>query len=230
MEGKKKEKDFVLQWGIKKGPRAFNTNNKLKKQERFGNRNINNTKSTTAKESSLFPRKQMASSSSPSPVKNHLNNRNSDNKTRSAALIPAEKEDRYYATRGSGSLGLDENTKVLMENHQIKEETGFVWPRLFITLSSKEKEQDFMAMKGCKLPQRPKKRAKLIQKSILLVSPGAWLSDLCQERYQVREKKTSKKAIFAAESPVEPVPARQDNFKSVKLSLTTTRINKIWLF
>ncbi|OMP09115.1 hypothetical protein COLO4_05793 [Corchorus olitorius] len=136
----------------------------------------------------------MASSSSlPSPVKNHLNSRNSDNKTRSAALIPVEKEDRYYATRGSGSLGLDESTKVLMENHQIKEETGFVWPRLFITLSSKEKEQDFMAMKGCKLPQRPKKRAKLIQKSILLVSPGAWLSDLCQERYQVREKKTSKK-------------------------------------
>lgn len=26
-----------------------------------------------------------------------------------------------------------------------------------------------------------------------LVSPGAWLSDLCQERYEVREKKTSKK-------------------------------------
>lgn len=26
-----------------------------------------------------------------------------------------------------------------------------------------------------------------------LVSPGAWLSDLCKERYEVREKKTSKK-------------------------------------
>lgn len=28
-----------------------------------------------------------------------------------------------------------------------------------------------------------------------LVSPGAWLSDLCQERYEVREKKSSKKVI-----------------------------------
>jgi hypothetical protein len=28
---------------------------------------------------------------------------------------------------------------------------------------------------------------------VQLVSPGAWLSDLCQERYEVREKKSSKK-------------------------------------
>lgn len=28
-----------------------------------------------------------------------------------------------------------------------------------------------------------------------LVSPGAWLSDLCQERYEVREKKASKKVL-----------------------------------
>ncbi|XP_048423917.1 uncharacterized protein LOC125469892 [Pyrus x bretschneideri] len=54
---------------------------------------------------------------------------------------------------------------------------------------------DFLAMKGCKLPQRPKKRAKLIQRSLLLVSPGAWLTDMCQERREVREKKSSKKAL-----------------------------------
>ncbi|KAJ0094719.1 hypothetical protein Patl1_15786 [Pistacia atlantica] len=48
-------------------------------------------------------------------------------------------------------------------------------------------------MKGCKGPQRPKKRAKIIQRSLLLVSPGAWLTDMCQERYEVREKKSSKK-------------------------------------
>ncbi|KAF5796893.1 hypothetical protein HanXRQr2_Chr08g0357171 [Helianthus annuus] len=39
--------------------------------------------------------------------------------------------------------------------------------RLFTTLSSKEKEEDFMAMKGCKLPQRSKKRAKMIQRTLL---------------------------------------------------------------
>ncbi|CAL2263496.1 unnamed protein product [Prunus armeniaca] len=105
-----------------------------------------------------------------------------------------EKEDRYYTTRGS--IGLDDNGKVLgldYPGHARDDKGGHVWPRLFLSLSSKEKEEDFMAMKGCKLPQRPKKRAKLLQKSLLLVMPGVWLSDLCQERYEVREKKASKK-------------------------------------
>nr|AFK46155.1 unknown [Lotus japonicus] len=75
----------------------------------------------------------------------------------------------------------------------IGEEKAFAWPKLYITLSSKEKEEDFLAMKGCKLPQRPKKRAKIIQRTLLLVSPGAWLTDMCQERYEVREKKSNKK-------------------------------------
>lgn len=86
---------------------------------------------------------------------------------------------------GNGKLGGEENR-------------GAVWPKLYISLSSKEKEEDFMAMKGCKLPQRPKKRAKIIQRSLLLVSPGAWLSDMCQERYEVREKKTSKSISSSA--------------------------------
>ncbi|KAG8496109.1 hypothetical protein CXB51_009427 [Gossypium anomalum] len=189
MQGGKMEKDFVLQWGNRKRLRCFN---KLKKQHQhqFGNSGGGGGTSTTP-HSLPLPNKKMGSS----PVANRLK-MNSDlgtNKSRSALTSP-EKEDRYYATRGSGSLVLeDNNTKVLMDHHHVKEDKGTVWPRLFTTLSNKEKEQDFMAMKGCKLPQRPKKRAKLIQRSILLVSPGTLLSDLCQERYQVREKKTSKK-------------------------------------
>ncbi|KAI3468151.1 hypothetical protein Pfo_024814 [Paulownia fortunei] len=69
-----------------------------------------------------------------------------------------------------------------------------VWPPKFvISLTNKEKEEDFMAIKGSKLPQRPKKRAKFIQRTLNLVSPGAWLCDLTLERYDVREKKVSKK-------------------------------------
>ncbi|CAO2816729.1 unnamed protein product [Amaranthus hypochondriacus] len=69
-----------------------------------------------------------------------------------------------------------------------------VWPPKFvIALTNKEKEEDFMAIKGSKLPQRPKKRAKLIQRNLNLVSPGGWLCDLTLERYEVREKKISKK-------------------------------------
>lgn len=80
-----------------------------------------------------------------------------------------EKEDRYYTTRGS--VGVDENGngKVIMNGNN-GEDRGLVWPKLYITLSSKEKEEDFLAMKGCKLPQRPKKRAKLIQRSLLVSS------------------------------------------------------------
>lgn len=76
-------------------------------------------------------------------------------------VLSPEKEDRYYATRASG---FDDGVgKILTDGF---DEKAFVWPKFFISLSCKEKEEDFMAMKGCKLPQRPKKRSKLIQKSI----------------------------------------------------------------
>lgn len=69
-----------------------------------------------------------------------------------------------------------------------------VWPPKFVIgLTNKEKEEDFMAIKGSKLPVRPKKRAKFVQRTLNLVSPGAWLCDLTLERYEVREKKISKK-------------------------------------
>lgn len=58
--------------------------------------------------------------------------------------------------------------KVSIDHPTGNDRKGFVWPRLYISLSSKEKEEDFMAMKGCKLPQRPKKRAKLLQKSLVV--------------------------------------------------------------
>ncbi|KAK9725659.1 hypothetical protein RND81_05G160600 [Saponaria officinalis] len=109
---------------------------------------------------------------------------------RSGKSPSPEKEERYYSTRGSGTGEGRENGD---GNGGGEEKRKMVWPKLYISLSSKEKEEDFLAMKGCKLPQRPKKRAKLIQRTLLLVSPGAWLTDMCQERYEVREKKTPKK-------------------------------------
>jgi hypothetical protein len=95
----------------------------------------------------------------------------------------------------------------------------FELPRIYISLSRKEKEDDFLAMKGSKLPQRPKKRAKNVDKSLQVciisdrildcfcsdteltcvlfvlqfVFPGMWLSDLTRGRYEVREKKCVKK-------------------------------------
>lgn len=114
---------------------------------------------------------------------------------------PEKEDSRHYSTRGSGGGGENDNGKrSSMERNGGGEEKGgggggggVIWPKLYITLSSKEKEEDFLAMKGCKPPQRPKKRAKVIQRSLLLVSPGAWLTDMSHERYEVREKKSSKK-------------------------------------
>lgn len=87
-------------------------------------------------------------------------------------LTSPEKEDRYYTTRGS--LGLDDNGGKLFgldhNGHGSNDRGDLVWPKLLLSLSSKEKEEDFMAMKGCKLPQRPKKRAKLLQRSLLVSS------------------------------------------------------------
>ncbi|KAL0727439.1 hypothetical protein Bca4012_023532 [Brassica carinata] len=67
------------------------------------------------------------------------------------------------------------------------------WPRIYIALSRKEKEEDFLVMKGTKLPHRPRKRAKNIDKSLQFCFPGLWLSDLPKNRYDVREKKNVKK-------------------------------------
>ncbi|XP_006859070.2 uncharacterized protein DDB_G0281497 [Amborella trichopoda] len=69
----------------------------------------------------------------------------------------------------------------------------FEWPKIYISLSRKEKEDDFLAIKGTKLPQRPKKRAKNVDKTLQYCFPGMWLSELGRGRYEVREKKCVKK-------------------------------------
>ncbi|OEL34471.1 hypothetical protein BAE44_0004511 [Dichanthelium oligosanthes] len=66
-------------------------------------------------------------------------------------------------------------------------------PRIYTTLSRKEKEEDFLAMKGTKLPQRPKRRPKNVEKAVNFICPGAWLTDVTRSRYEVREKKGPKK-------------------------------------
>lgn len=204
-----RETDFLLQWGNRKRLRCL----KVKEEESNGvikkriTSRVDRRVVRTDKEKEKEKEKEL-----PSVVHNSHKNFGGDGgmkqRARSSENLKSqqqqqqrsssspEKEERYYTTRGS--VGVDENGKNLMmmdhNNHVgVEEKKGVVWPKLFLSLSNKEKEEDFMAMKGCKPPQRPKKRAKFIQKTLLLVSPGAWLSDLCQERYEVREKKTSKK-------------------------------------
>ncbi|CAL1386124.1 unnamed protein product [Linum trigynum] len=176
-EKKSSETDFLLQWGTKKRLRCV----KLKKNQNLAK---------NSRPADSFPKKRLTSAVVTLKKDSPSRFMKSDMLPSKRKVLSPEKEDRYYTTRGS--LGLDESSKLLIDG--IEEEKGHhVWPKLFISLSNKEKEEDFLAMKGCKPSQRPKKRAKLIQRTILLVSPGTWLSDLTQERYEVREKKTAKR-------------------------------------
>lgn len=173
--------DFLLQWGKRKRLRCVKVKNDVD--------NKSDDCLVRKKITSRIDRRVVAEAPSPLPHRSIRDSPMSRMRGKSTSCSP-DKEDRYYTTRGS--LGFDDNGKVYMDSGR-REDKVAVWPKLFLSLSSKEKEDDFMLMKGCKPPQRPKKRAKLLQRTLLSVSPGAWLSDLCQERYEVREKKASKK-------------------------------------
>ncbi|XP_039140310.1 uncharacterized protein LOC120277512 [Dioscorea cayenensis subsp. rotundata] len=177
------EPEFPLQWGSRKRLRCVRVRDETTPDRSDGRRRINRR---IVDKDLPFPPLL------PIPLHPRISeSAGSDSrKSRSASLSP-EKEDRFYTTRGSlaaceengHGIGIDERGAGAMVS----------MPRFFVSLSNKEKEEDFMAMKGCKLPQRPRKRSKLLQKCLLLVSPGAWLSELSHERYEVREKKSSRK-------------------------------------
>uniref|UniRef100_A0A5B6Z7K3 Uncharacterized protein n=1 Tax=Davidia involucrata TaxID=16924 RepID=A0A5B6Z7K3_DAVIN len=159
------ETDFFLQWGNRKRLRCVRVKDpEISDQSNGGRiRRKITSRFITASEKENFPLQPTRLATRNSSEAATLR---SENRKSSAAASSPEKEDRYYATRGS-VVGLDESGKVSGDGGG-DENRGLVWPKLYITLSSKEKEEDFMAMKGCKLPQRPKKRAKIIQRSLLV--------------------------------------------------------------
>lgn len=86
----------------------------------------------------------------------HHNNENHNHKS------AASSETAHDSKKGGSSSGSGDATAA----------PPMVWPPKFvIALTNKEKEEDFMAIKGSKLPQRPKKRAKFIQRTLNVSSP-----------------------------------------------------------
>ncbi|XP_042515524.1 uncharacterized protein LOC122089858 isoform X2 [Macadamia integrifolia] len=106
-----------------------------------------------------------------------------NHRVESAVVAPYEQEAAGTSGAAAGAGGLGEKVNL----------DPFEWSRIYVSLSRKEKEDDFLAMKGTKLPQRPKKRPKNIDKTLQYCFPGMWLSDLNRGRYEVREKKSVKK-------------------------------------
>ncbi|KAI8539087.1 hypothetical protein RHMOL_Rhmol09G0153900 [Rhododendron molle] len=57
--------------------------------------------------------------------------------------------------------------------------------RFSVSLSRQEIEEDFRALTGHKLPRRPKKRPKIVQKELDTIFPGLWLTEITADIYKV---------------------------------------------
>lgn len=110
-----------------------------------------------------------------------------------ATTTPVQSELETRARVVAAAAGGASNTVVSVSVAEKVNVEVIEWPKIYIALSRKEKEDDFLAMKGTKLPHRPKKRAKNIDRTLQYCFPGMWLSDLTKGRYEVREKKSVKK-------------------------------------
>ncbi|XP_023746302.1 uncharacterized protein LOC111894455 [Lactuca sativa] len=58
-------------------------------------------------------------------------------------------------------------------------------PKFSIPLSRRELEDDFTAMAGRRLPRKPKKRPRIIQKQLDTLFPGLWLTEITADLYRV---------------------------------------------
>ncbi|EOA26110.1 hypothetical protein CARUB_v10019533mg [Capsella rubella] len=60
-------------------------------------------------------------------------------------------------------------------------------PRLSISLSKLEIDEDIYALTGAKPSRRPKKRAKNVQKQLDVLFPGLWMGNVSSDAYKVSE-------------------------------------------
>ncbi|OMO66908.1 hypothetical protein CCACVL1_20931 [Corchorus capsularis] len=202
--------DFGLQWGNRKRLRCMKIQVKddqsgpvnrttVRVDRRVVRADKDSTNQTSNNNQGYFNLRQRPTSPQPPPTQRVL--RNSENSSamrgqNNGGVRGFASPDRgAHDKRGAGSSETAHDSKKGGSSSGSGEAAAPpVWPPKFvIALTNKEKEEDFMAIKGSKLPQRPKKRAKFIQRTLNLVSPGAWLCDLTLERYEVREKKITKK-------------------------------------
>ncbi|KAI3720054.1 hypothetical protein L6452_20962 [Arctium lappa] len=69
-------------------------------------------------------------------------------------------------------------------------------PKFSVSLSRRELEDDFTAMAGRRLPRKPKKRPRIIQKQLDTLFPGLWLTEITADLYRVPDEiETGKVAV-----------------------------------
>jgi hypothetical protein len=80
------------------------------------------------------------------------------NKRMASTKCSSKKQNGTSTTKNNNHVDNTNGEKVSVEVIQL--------PKIYISLSRKEKEDDFLAMKGTKIPQRPKKRAKNVDRTL----------------------------------------------------------------
>lgn len=181
---------------------AFLSNRNLDERSGCGG-NGSPSRNGTSSSSRVISRSMVAGKRSPPPEKldRKMSSAKDDNKPNGSSLLATDRMNHvdsasaHQASQPEQEAAGATNTAAPLAGGAGEKLNAEVieWPRIYIALSRKEKEDDFLAMKGTKLPQRPKKRAKNIDKALQYCFPGMWLSDLTRNRYEVREKKNVKK-------------------------------------
>lgn len=92
--------------------------------------------------------------------------------------------ERPWNLRTRRTSNSSENLTIINEENT---KTNTKTPKFSITLSREEIEADFLAMTGTKPPRRPKKRPKAVQRQLDALLPGAWLTEVTPESYNVPE-------------------------------------------
>uniref|UniRef100_A0ACD5T7X0 Uncharacterized protein n=1 Tax=Avena sativa TaxID=4498 RepID=A0ACD5T7X0_AVESA len=195
------ERDLLLQWGNRKRLRCV----------KVQRRDVEAAATVAAEKAAVGQRRAAAAAAVAAataaaqhhPAGHHRALRNSEEP---GAMRPPSQQQQNNMIRTVASPGREHSAKGHNDNNNGVPLTslddkkgsssgseGSIWPNFAVALTNKEKEEDFLVFKGSKLPPRPKKRVKAIQRSVNFVCPGTWLCDLTLERYEVREKKVSKK-------------------------------------
>lgn len=104
-------------------------------------------------------------------MKNNNNHRHHNNKNISSNHYNNNHHQGSGGSGGSGSSEIARDGVLGGSSSGSDTITAVCPPKFVIALTNKEKEEDFMAIKGSKLPQRPKKRAKFIQRTLNVRSP-----------------------------------------------------------
>ncbi|GJM93392.1 hypothetical protein PR202_ga09945 [Eleusine coracana subsp. coracana] len=180
------ERDLLLQWGNRKRLRCVSVHRRY----------VSAAATAAAERAAASQRRTAAAALQHRSLRNSevaANMRSSTQGQQNDAVCMVISPDREHSVRGTNKNNGNLSTSPDDRKGSSSGSEASMWPNFAIALTNKEKEEDFLMFKGSRPPHRPKKRSKIIQKTINLVCPGTWLCDLTLERYEVREKKILKK-------------------------------------